>query len=139
MRRPSCLSRTTNPRHEQEKHHERLHERFLAPLRGRLTLISILACLVLLWISGTTKAATHADNTTGHVWDGDLKEMNNPLPKWWVYLFIITVVFGLVYGALYPMFGKYQGAWAGPRMVSTRPKCRKWKRPSRPSMHASTT
>lgn len=74
-----------------------------------LTLVSILACLVLLWISGTTKAATHADNTTGHVWDGDLQEMNNPLPKWWVYLFIITVVFSLAYGVLYPMFGKYQG------------------------------
>jgi cytochrome c oxidase cbb3-type subunit III len=75
-----------------------------------ITLVSILACAILLYISGTTKAATHADNTTGHVWDGDLKEMNNPLPKWWVYLFIITVIFGLVYGALYPMFGKFQGA-----------------------------
>ncbi|MEZ5643583.1 MAG: cytochrome-c oxidase, cbb3-type subunit III [Burkholderiaceae bacterium] len=75
-----------------------------------LTLVSIIACLILLWISGTTKANTHADNTTGHVWDEDLKEMNNPLPKWWVYLFIITVVFALLYGAMYPMFGKFQGA-----------------------------
>lgn len=74
-----------------------------------LTLVSIIACLILLWISGTTKAATLADNTTGHVWDGDLQEMNNPLPKWWVYLFVITVVFSLAYGVLYPMFGKYQG------------------------------
>ncbi len=74
-----------------------------------LTLVSIIACLILLWISGTTKASTHADNTTGHVWDQDLKEMNNPLPRWWVYLFIITVVFALIYGALYPMFGSYQG------------------------------
>jgi len=74
-----------------------------------LTLVSILACLVLLWISGTTQAATLADNTTGHVWDGDLAEMNNPLPRWWVYLFIITVVFALAYGVLYPTFGKYQG------------------------------
>jgi cytochrome c oxidase cbb3-type subunit III len=74
-----------------------------------LTLVSILACLVLLWISGTTKAATLHDNTTGHVWDGDLKEMNNPLPKWWVYLFIITVLFALAYGVLYPTFGKFQG------------------------------
>lgn len=74
-----------------------------------LTLISIIACLVLLWVSGTTKVKTHSDNTTGHVWDEDLREMNNPLPKWWVYLFIITVVFGLLYGALYPMFGSMQG------------------------------
>jgi cytochrome c oxidase cbb3-type subunit III len=74
-----------------------------------LTLISIIACLVLLWISGTTKVKAHDDNTTGHVWDEDLREMNNPLPRWWVYLFIITVIFGLIYGALYPMFGNVQG------------------------------
>ena len=74
-----------------------------------LTLISIIACLVLLWISGTTKVKAHDDNTTGHVWDEDLREMNNPLPRWWVYLFIITVIFGLIYGALYPMFGNMQG------------------------------
>ncbi|WP_372658982.1 cytochrome-c oxidase, cbb3-type subunit III [Hydrogenophaga sp.] len=75
-----------------------------------LTLISIIACAVLLWISGTTKVKSAADNTTGHVWDEDLREMNNPLPRWWVYLFIITVVFALLYGVLYPTFGKYQGA-----------------------------
>lgn len=75
-----------------------------------ITLVSIIACAVLLYISGTTKANTHHDNTTGHVWDGDLREMNNPLPKWWVYLFIITVIFALIYGALYPMFGRFQGA-----------------------------
>jgi len=35
--------------------------------------------------------------------------MNNPLPRWWVYLFIITVIFAFVYGALYPTFGKFPG------------------------------
>jgi cytochrome c oxidase cbb3-type subunit 3 len=74
-----------------------------------ITLVSILACAVLLWISGTTKVIPAADNTTGHVWDGDLREMNNPLPKWWVYLFIITVIFALVYGSLYPAFGSNKG------------------------------
>ena len=74
-----------------------------------LTLVSIIACAVLLWISGTTKVKARDDNTTGHVWDGDLQELNNPLPKWWVYLFIITVVFAIAYGVLYPMFGQYKG------------------------------
>jgi len=74
-----------------------------------LTLVSIIACAVLLWISGTTKVKARDDNTTGHVWDGDLQELNNPLPKWWVWLFIITVVFALAYGVLYPMFGNYAG------------------------------
>jgi cytochrome c oxidase cbb3-type subunit 3 len=74
-----------------------------------LTVGSIIACLFLLWVSGTTKVSPAADNTTGHVWDGDLREMNNPLPKWWVYLFIITVLFAFIYGAMYPMLGSFQG------------------------------
>ena len=52
---------------------------------------------------------TANDNTPGHVWDGDLREMNNPLPRWWVGLFIITVVFSLVYLAFYPGLGTYAG------------------------------
>lgn len=74
-----------------------------------LTILSIIACVVLLWISGTTKVSPSNDNTTGHVWDEDLREMNNPLPRWWVYLFIITILFAFLYGALYPTFGKFQG------------------------------
>ena len=74
-----------------------------------ITGISILACLALLWFSGKAKAMTANDNTTGHVWDGDLREMNNPLPRWWVGLFIITIVFSVIYLVLYPGMGNYQG------------------------------
>ncbi len=74
-----------------------------------VTLVGIIACLVLLWVSGKAKAMTANDNTTGHVWDGDLREMNNPLPRWWVWLFIITVVFSLVYLAMYPGLGNSPG------------------------------
>ena len=77
-----------------------------------ITIVSILACLLLLWFSGKAKAMTAHDNTTGHVWDGDLREMNNPLPRWWVWLFIITVVFALVYLALYPGLGTFKGSLA---------------------------
>ena len=73
------------------------------------TLVSILACLLLLWFSGKAKAMTAHDNTTGHVWDGDLREMNNPLPRWWVWLFVITIVFSFVYLAMYPGLGAYAG------------------------------
>ncbi len=78
-----------------------------------VTLVSILACLLLLWFSGKAKAMTASDNTTGHVWDGDLREMNNPLPRWWAWLFILTVVFSLAYLVLYPGLGTYPGklAW----------------------------
>ena len=73
-----------------------------------LVLASILACAVLLWTQKIPPAGTQVD-TTGHVWDDDLEEYNNPLPKWWMWLFYITIVFGLVYGVLYPMFGNFQG------------------------------
>lgn len=74
-----------------------------------ISLVGIFACLVLLWFSGKASAMTANDNTTGHVWDGDLREMNNPLPRWWVWLFIITVVFALAYLAMYPGLGNYAG------------------------------
>lgn len=74
-----------------------------------ITLVSILACLVLLWFSGKTKTMSTADNTTGHVWDGDLREMNNPLPRWWVWLFVMTVLFAVFYLVMYPGLGSNPG------------------------------
>jgi cytochrome c oxidase cbb3-type subunit 3 len=74
-----------------------------------LTLVSILACLLLLWITARKKVVPQADNTTGHVWDGDLREMNNPMPRWWMWLFVITIVFGLLYLAAYPGLGSHPG------------------------------
>lgn len=74
-----------------------------------ITLVGIFACMLLLWFSGKAKAMTANDNTTGHVWDGDLREMNNPLPRWWVWLFIITTIFALIYLALYPGLGSFAG------------------------------
>lgn len=44
----------------------------------------------------------NAVQTTGHAWDGDLQEFNNPLPSWWLWTFYATIVFALVYWVLYP-------------------------------------
>ena len=76
-----------------------------------ITAVSILACAILLWVTGKTKAMTSSDNTTGHVWDGDLREMNNPLPRWWVWLFVITIVFSALYLTLYPGMGAFGGKY----------------------------
>jgi cytochrome c oxidase cbb3-type subunit III len=73
------------------------------------TVISILACLLLLYVAGKTTVSETGDNTTGHVWDGDLREMNNPLPRWWMWLFILSAVFGLIYLVLFPGLGAFQG------------------------------
>ena len=79
-----------------------------------LTLASIVACVLLLWITARTRTPASSDNTTGHVWDEDLREMNNPMPRWWMGLFVLTIVFGLGYLFVYPGLGSYQGrlAWS---------------------------
>ena len=80
-----------------------------------ITVVSILACGVLLLAQNGRRAAggttEKVDQTTGHTWDGDLGEYTNPLPRWWLWLFWITIVFGLAYLALYPGLGSYQGLW----------------------------
>jgi cytochrome c oxidase cbb3-type subunit 3 len=46
---------------------------------------------------------------TGHVWDGDLREMNNPVPRWWTMMYLIMCLFGVGYLVLYPGLGAFQG------------------------------
>ena len=76
---------------------------------GAITIISLLACLALLIIAARRRVMAD-DNTTGHVGDGDLREMNNPLPRWWMWLFVITVAFAFAYLYLYPGLGSHPGA-----------------------------
>ena len=51
-------------------------------------------------------------DTTGHDWDG-IKELNNPLPRWWLWCFYITIVWGIGYTIAYPAWPLVQGATAG--------------------------
>ena len=74
-----------------------------------VTIVGLLACLALLVIA-SRRRVTSDDNTTGHLWDEDLKELNNPLPRWWMLLFVITVVFAGAYLALYPGLGNHPGS-----------------------------
>lgn len=74
-----------------------------------ISLIGIFACLLLLWVTARKKVASASDNTTGHVWDEDLTEMNNPMPRWWMWMFVLTVIFALGYLVAYPGLGTYQG------------------------------
>jgi cytochrome c oxidase cbb3-type subunit 3 len=73
------------------------------------TLIGIVACLALLWITARKKVVHYADNTTGHVWDEDLRESNNPMPRWWMWMFVLSIIFGLLYLVAYPGLGSYPG------------------------------
>lgn len=78
-----------------------------------LVLLGIAGCALLLWVQSRTKVQSTDVNgtaqTTGHSWDEGLTELNTPMPRWWMWLFYITIVFGLVYLLLYPGLGNYAG------------------------------
>ena len=76
-----------------------------------LVALSIIGCGVLLWSQSKVQVTVPKDGkveTTGHVYDG-LEEFNNPMPRWWMWLFYITIVFAIIYLALYPGFGSFAG------------------------------
>ena len=73
--------------------------------------VGILWCLWLLFSQRKNRVILREDGTvsdTGHEWDG-LRELNNPLPRWWMWMFILACVFGVFYLALYPGLGSYPG------------------------------
>lgn len=80
-----------------------------------LTIISIIGCGLLLWSQSKVKVEKKPGQdpatvgTTGHVWDVDLTELNTPMPRWWMWLFYLTIVFALAYLFLYPGLGSYAG------------------------------
>jgi len=75
-----------------------------------LTVLNTVAAVwLLVWMRKRRGEAERTSDTTGHVWDGDLREYNNPLPRWWLWLFVLSVVFAVVYVALYPGLGNMRG------------------------------
>ena len=77
-----------------------------------ITVATILACF---WLLQWTKGVSNRDDegegtgTTGHVWDEDLVELNNPLPRWWLQLFYITIGFAFIYMILFGGLGNISG------------------------------
>ncbi len=75
-----------------------------------LTAINIVACFWLIrWTSKRRPGEAAQGDTMGHVWDENLEEYNNPLPRWWLWLFYITIIFSVVYLVLYPGMGNFSG------------------------------
>jgi len=72
-------------------------------------------------MTDTKKPEQHrpeAVQTTGHAWDGDLQEFNNPLPRWWLWTFYATVVFALIYWIFYPSWPVGDSWLTGVKRVS---------------------
>ncbi len=76
-----------------------------------VVVVHLVAYLWLLKATASKKVDGASENeTTGHVWDDDLTEYNNPLPRWWLYLFVLTIVFSVAYLYLYPGMGNFTGS-----------------------------
>lgn len=59
--------------------------------------------------SKTTVKKGEEVQITGHIWDDDLAEYNNPLPRWWMLMFYLTLIFAAGYLVLYPGLGTWKG------------------------------
>lgn len=78
---------------------------------GVSTVISLIALFIFVIGLSKRKTGKAGDKieTMGHVWDENLEELNTPLPRWWLYLFIGTLIWGAGYLLLYPGLGAYAG------------------------------
>jgi cytochrome c oxidase cbb3-type subunit III len=80
-----------------------------------IILIVVVSFALIFWLISWTakgKSSKTADGdveTMGHVWDENLEELNNPLPRWWLIMFYITLFFGAAYLVLYPGLGSFKG------------------------------
>jgi cytochrome c oxidase cbb3-type subunit III len=73
-----------------------------------IALANIAAVLWLIWWTARGSAKVAPQETT-HIWDDDLTEYNNPLPRWWLWMFLLSIAFGLCYLAWYPGLGNFRG------------------------------
>jgi cytochrome c oxidase cbb3-type subunit 3 len=75
-----------------------------------LTVVSLVGVALFLMAQRTRRLAPgEKAEEMEHKWDGDLVELNNPLPSWWVNLFWITLIFAAVYLVLFPGLGSFKG------------------------------
>jgi len=75
------------------------------------SLAGIVGLIILLIKCSSRKSGSDSDKveTMGHVWDENLEEYNNPLPAWWLYMFVLTIVWGIGYLIMYPGLGAFSG------------------------------
>ena len=78
-----------------------------------IIVLTVVFTIAITWLllANSTKApkGTAPSDNTGHVWDEDITELNNPLPRWWFILFLLTILFTGIYLALYPGLGTFDG------------------------------
>ncbi len=75
-----------------------------------MTLASVAACFwLIVWTNRQRASESEIEASEAHVWDEDIRELNNPLPMWWLWSFIITLAWGIGYFVMYPSFSDTGG------------------------------
>ena len=81
-----------------------------------ITSLNVLGCAWLIWWTARRRPGEVAEGEVkDHVWDGDLRERNNPLPRWWLMMFFVTIAFAFLYFLLYPGIGRGVLGWSEAR------------------------
>jgi len=74
------------------------------------TVLSLAACFwLIVWTNRQRQTDAEIKEAEGHVWDANVRELNNPLPMWWLYLFVLTILFSIGYLVLFPGLGTFDG------------------------------
>ncbi len=73
-----------------------------------VVLANIGGALWLIWWTARGSGQISPQQTT-HIWDDDLTEYNNPLPRWWLWMFLLSIAFALGYLIVYPGLGRFPG------------------------------
>ncbi|MGF1741436.1 cytochrome-c oxidase, cbb3-type subunit III [Vibrio profundum] len=73
-----------------------------------ITVGTLIGCALLLRWCSSNNTSVEEGQDMGHEYDG-IRELNNPLPKWWAYMFVVTLIFAVLYLALYPGLGSFKG------------------------------
>lgn len=74
-----------------------------------IVVLNIAGCAWLLWWTARRRPGDPAPDETNHVWDEDLTEYNKPLPRWWINMFYLTIIYSIGYLIWYPGLGAFQG------------------------------
>lgn len=85
------------------------------------TLLSMAGCVwLIVWTNRQRASDKDIQASEAHVWDEDIRELNNPLPMWWLWLFMLSVVWGVGYLVFYPGLGAFAGigAWSQERQYA---------------------
>ncbi|HSX59464.1 MAG TPA: cytochrome-c oxidase, cbb3-type subunit III [Tahibacter sp.] len=82
-----------------------------------LVVLNIAGSAWLLWFTGRRRPGDPAPEQTSHYWDGDITEYNKPMPRWWIGLFYLTIIFSIGYLVYFPGFGNFSGTaqWSSQR------------------------